>query len=488
MNVLDLSASEIVKNVKAKNISGFEVAEAYAREIESRNTETNSVVCINAQALDLAKQRDANGNVKGALAGLPLGVKDLFCTKGLATTACSKILENFVPPYTATCVQRLEDQGALVLAKLNMDEFAMGSSNETSFFGPCKNPWDLSRVPGGSSGGSAAAVAAGLVPVSLGTDTGGSIRQPAHFCGVTGVKPTYGSISRYGMVAFASSLDQAGPIGKNLADCAALLDVMIAKDVKDGTSLKRRVASMADLEPRSLKGVRFGRPKEYLDCDLHPDVAKSYENLQKTIESLGGEIVDISLPHTSLAVAVYYLVATSEASSNLSRYDGARFGYRSQKDVEGKPITDLETLYTQTRTEGFGDEVRRRILLGTFSLSAGYVGAFYKKAAQVRRLISQDFQSAFQSCDYIVTPVSASPAFKIGEKISDPLEMFKNDILTTPASLAGLPALSLPVGMSKDGLPIGAQLIGTAFCEDAMIAHGMTIESALDFKELPRVR
>ena len=485
--ILNMTARDIVKNVREKKLSQKDVAVAYLKRIEAEDRKWNAFVRTNEQLVDLAQERDAQGKLSGDLCGLPLGIKDLFCTHGMETTASSKILQGFIPPYTATCVSRLQEQGAFVLGKLNMDEFAMGSSNEMSIHGVCRNPWDKDRVPGGSSGGSAAAVAARMAPVALGSDTGGSIRQPSHFCGLAGIKPTYGSVSRFGMVAFASSLDQAGPMAHNIGDCGLVLDGMIGEDSRDLTTVQRRVGRLNDLSPTSLKGVRFGRPKEYFSDEVSEETRNAINALVAKLQKEGAEIVDVSLPHTEYAVPVYYMVAASEASSNLSRYDGVRYGFRkSISDVaEGDP--SLESMYQETRSSGFGDEVQRRILLGTYALSSGYYDAFYQKACQVRRLISLDFQNGFKNCDYILSPVAVTTAFKIGEKIDDPVAMYFNDIFTTPSSLAGLPGMSLPIGLDSKGLPIGAQLVGPAFCEEKMISHGMAIENLVEFQGAPHV-
>ena len=487
MDILDLNLTQLLQNLKTSKISVEEVTRYYLDRIDKLNDKLNAVVSINEKAIDRARSLDQEKDKSALLFGLPVGIKDLFCYKGMKTTAASKILHNFVPPYSATCVKALEESGALILAKTNMDEFAMGSSNESSLFGSCKNPWDLERVPGGSSGGSAAAVSSQLVPVALGSDTGGSIRQPSHFCGITGIKPTYGSISRYGMVAFASSLDQAGPMGQSVEDCALLLETMIAQDALDSTSVARKVGSLVDLEKDSLKGRKIGLPKEFFQFEMSEDVRKLFDQSLENLKKEGVEIVEVSLPHMDQAVPVYYLVATSEASSNLSRYDGIRYGLRESKDDDGKPINDLESLYAQTRSKGFGEEVQRRILLGTFALSSGYYDAFYEKACRVRRLIANDFIEAFKQCDFILSPVSTSTAFKIGEKIDDPVSMYTNDVLTTPASLAGLPSMSLPLGLGDQNLPVGLQITAPPWREDKMISFAKTVEDIASFKERPDV-
>ena len=487
MSIVEQSIKELSQNIKSGALSVHDVVSAYINRSNTVNPKLNAMVAFNDNLLSEAKKMDDSTNKEGALFGIPLGIKDIFCTKGLSSTASSNILKNFIPPYTASCVEALENQGALVLGKTNMDEFAMGSSNESSAYGPCKNPWDIERVPGGSSGGSAAAVAANMVPATLGTDTGGSIRQPASFCGVVGIKPTYGSVSRYGMITFASSLDQAGPMGRTVDDCALLLDAMIFKDKKDATNVDRQVGSLNNLDFMELKGKRIGLPKQFFEFDIDSGIKKSFDATIKELESLGADVVEVSLPHTSSAVPVYYMVATSEVFSNLSRYDGVCYGLREAVDQEGLPVSDLKNFYSSTRSTGFGEEVQRRILLGTFALSSGYYDAYYIKACQVRRLISNDFKEAFKSCDWILSPVSTTTAFKIKEKINDPIAMYNNDIFTTSASLAGLPAMSMPIGLSA-GLPVGLQIIAPAFSEDTMLSFAKTIEEVIFFKEVPGVR
>lgn len=483
MDLLKSSLREISSAVKSKVISAQEVTSFFQQRIEKIDKKLNSFVTPNEQALEEAKnvdQKIQKGEDTGFLAGVPVGIKDLFCTKGLRTTAASKILGHFVPPYTATCVQRLKDQGAVVLGKTNMDEFAMGSSNETSNFGTCHNPWNLDYVAGGSSGGSAAAVAAALVPAALGSDTGGSIRQPAAFCGLTGVKPTYGRISRYGMIAFASSLDQAGPMAKSVDDCVFLLDAMCGHDQKDSTTSLR---AWEKLSPqKNLKNYKFkvGLPKEYFEHNIEESVKKAFWLTIENLKKQGVEFVDIQLPHTPYAVPVYYMVATSEASSNLSRYDGIRYGYRAEPP--SKDWGSLDELYSVTRAEGFGAEVKRRIILGTFALSSGYYDAYYAKASKVRRLIQNDFFEAFKKCDLIMGPVTTSPAFKSGTRINDPIQMYLNDIFTTSINLAGLPAMTVPVGLNTQGLPVGVQIMAPHFAEAAMLSLAYGVEEVSDMK------
>ncbi|MCB0378486.1 MAG: Asp-tRNA(Asn)/Glu-tRNA(Gln) amidotransferase subunit GatA [Bdellovibrionales bacterium] len=476
-----------VQALKERQLSCKEVTEHYLKRSEKLNPNLNAIVCANEDVLVQAEALDQKKDKDGILFGAPIAIKDLFCTKGIKSTACSNILNNFVPPYTATCVSRLQNEGALILSKTNMDEFAMGSSNEVSLFGACKNPWDQTRVPGGSSGGSAAAVSAGLAPAALGSDTGGSIRQPASFCGVVGVKPTYGSVSRYGMIAFASSLDQAGPMANSVEDCALLLEAMIAKDSKDATNAPRKVGPLINLQIPSIKGRRLGLPKQYFEGELSEGVHSAIDKIIDLLKKEGAELVEIDLPHTSFAVPVYYLVATSEASSNLSRYDGIRYGLRVEKDDEGLPVKDLHEFYSITRSKGFGEEVQRRILLGTFSLSSGYFDQFYLKACQVRRKIYCDFQEAFKNCDALLAPVATHTAFRLGEKISDPMAMYYNDVYTTAASLSGLPAMSLPIGLDQQNLPIGLQIMSPPFQEDKMLELALKIEELASFKEKPNV-
>jgi len=484
MDLMTASMSEIAGAVKAQKISAHEVAQFFKGRIESLNPKLNAYITLDPSTLEQAKKIDAQiarGEDPGLLAGVPWGIKDMFCTKGLKTTAASKILENFIPPYDATVVESLKSQGAIILGKLNQDEFAMGSSNETSFFGPAKNPWNTELVPGGSSGGSAAAQAARLCAASTGTDTGGSIRQPASFCGIVGVKPTYGRVSRYGIIAYASSLDQAGPMTNSVADAALALQVISGPDPRDGTTAQIPVPHFARDLNTNIKGLKIGILKESSsDAGLHPDVQKTLHEAMETLRQMGAEIVEVSVPLTKVSVAAYYLVAASEASSNLSRYDGVKYGYRAHFASLGS--TKLEDFYSKTRSEGFGKEVQRRIMLGTYCLSAGYYDAFYNKAGQVRRLLRDEFLAAFQKCDVILGAVTTHPAFPIGERISDPLAMYLNDVFTVASNLAGLPGMSVPFGFSKDEgrgkLPIGVQLTAAHFQEQKMLNVGAALESA----------
>ena len=427
-----------------------------------------------AQA-EAADSRRAGGENLSPAAGIPLGLKDLLSTAGMPTTCASRMLENYVPAYDATVVARLRQAAAVFAGKLNMDEFAMGSSNENSAFKLARNPWNLERVAGGSSGGSAAAVAADECIAALGSDTGGSIRQPAAFCGVVGLKPTYGRVSRYGLVAFASSLDQIGTLTKSVADAGLLLGEIASHDSRDSTSVNLPVPDYLPAMEEEVKGLKIGIPREYFSADIHVEVRDAVRQAVEVFTGLGAEIEEVSLPHTEYAVAAYYLVATAEASSNLARYDGVKYGYRVP-DADG-----LIDMYRKTRARGFGPEVKRRIMLGTYALSAGYYDAYYKKAQQVRTLIRQDFEQAFSRCDLLLSPVSPTPAFKIGEKAADPLAMYLSDILTIPVNLAGLPAISVPCGFSREGLPIGLQLIARPFAEDCLLRAAHHYEQATDW-------
>lgn len=465
-----------------KQFKPSEVAEFFAGRIEKLNPSINAVTTMNPRFLDEAKKLDANiAQDTRPLAGLPIGIKEMLCTAGLRTTAGSKILSNFVPPYSATVVTRLEKSGALVLCKTNQDEFAMGSSNEVSFFGPCKNPWNTDYVPGGSSGGSAALVASGMGPASIGTDTGGSIRQPASFCGIVGVKPTYGRVSRYGIIAFASSLDQAGPMTRTTRDAALMMESICGHDPHDSTTAQVQVPQWSGQLTANIKGLRVGLVKEYESGDVEPEVAKVYAASKEALKAAGAEIIEVSIPLTSFSVPIYYLIATSEASSNLARYDGVRFGHRA--DFSKIPASDLEDFYARTRGEGFGSEVKRRILLGTYCLSSGYYDAYYKKACQVRRLLRDEFVKAFEKCDVIFSPVATTPAFKIGSRVSDPLKMYLNDIFTTSTNLAGLPGMSVPAGFTSSGLPVGVQFTARHFEEQKMLNAAMVIEQSFKATE-----
>ena len=460
MSIKYKTLSELKELLEKKDISSFELVEETFKNISS--SKTNSFITLNEEAaLTKAKEFD-QGKCKGDLAGLPIAQKDLFCTKNLRTTCGSRILENFIPPYNATVVENLSKAGSICVGKTNMDEFAMGSSNETSYFGAVKNPWDLERVPGGSSGGSAAAVAEGLVCAATGTDTGGSIRQPAALCGITGIKPTYGRASRWGMIAFASSLDQAGAFARNAEDCALLLNHICSHDEKDSTSLSNDKENYLENINNDLKGKKIGIVKEFDISNLSKEVQDSFEQSKKIFESLGANFVEVSMPNIKLSVPTYYVVAPAECSSNLSRFDGVKYGYRAEN------VNDLEDLYIKSRSEGFGDEVKRRILIGTYVLSAGFYDAYYKKAQQSRRMIKNDFVKAFSEVDVIISPSSPSSAFKIGSKTEDPIEMYLEDLFTISSNLAGVPAMSIPHGFSKN-LPIGLQLIGNYLEESEIL-------------------
>lgn len=461
--------AELSAGLTRGEFSSEELCRHFLKRIAAHNAELNSFITVVAeQAINAAKAVDKRRqkNKLGPLAGIPIAHKDIFCTQGIKTSCGSRMLANFIAPYNAGAVEKIMDAGMVLLGKTNMDEFAMGSSNETSFFGPVKNPWNLAYVPGGSSGGSAAAVAAGLAPAATGTDTGGSIRQPAALCGISGLKPTYGCISRYGMIAFASSLDQAGPLARTAEDCALLLQAMAGFDPRDSTSVEQPVPDYTAGLNTSLKGLRIGLPKEFFDAGLNGEVAQAVQAALDVFRNLGAELIEISLPNMYLSVPVYYVVAPAECSSNLSRYDGVRFGYRAED------CKDLEELYKRSRGEGFGAEVKRRIMIGTYALSAGYYDAYYIKAQKVRRLISEDFKKAFASVDVIMGPTSPTTAFKLGARANDPIAMYLSDIYTIAVNLAGLPGLSIPAGR-VDGLPVGLQIIGNYFQEARIlnVAH-----------------
>ncbi|MEM6774901.1 MAG: Asp-tRNA(Asn)/Glu-tRNA(Gln) amidotransferase subunit GatA [Pseudomonadota bacterium] len=453
------------------------LTQGYLDRIAKLDPQLNSFISVDREgALTQARaadERRAQGKA-GPLTGVPIAHKDIFCTRGLRTTCASRMLDNFVPPYDATVVERLAAAGAVVLGKTNMDEFAMGSSNENSFYGACRNPWDRTRVPGGSSGGSAAAVAAGLVVAATGTDTGGSIRQPASLCGITGLKPTYGRVSRLGMIAFASSLDQGGPMARSAEDCALLLAAMAGHDPRDSTSADVAVPDYAGELAKPLAGLRIGLPTEYFGDGLDADVAELIRTALAEYEALGAELVDVSLPRTRLAIPAYYVIAPAEASTNLSRFDGVRYGHRCENPA------DLEDLYTRSREEGFGAEVQQRILVGTYTLSSGYYDAYYKRAQQVRRLIADDFAAAFTRVDLIAGPTSPSVAFPLGAKTADPTAMYLEDVYTLSANLAGLPAISHPAGFLQ-GLPVGLQLIGQAFEESRLLSAAHQFQQRTDW-------
>ena len=471
------SLTELAAGLRAGDFSSVELTRACLDRVGRLDAALNCFVTVTeAQALEAAHAADARlaAGDAGPLTGIPFAHKDIFCTKGVKTSCGSRMLDNFSAPYDATVTRRLQDAGAVMIGKTNMDEFAMGSSNETSYYGPVKNPWDLARVPGGSSGGSAAAVAARLVPASTGTDTGGSIRQPAALCGITGLKPTYGRVSRYGMIAFASSLDQGGTFTRSAEDAALLLGAMAGFDERDSTSVDRPVDDYPALLDAPLQGLRIGLPKEYFGEGLDAGVGAAVEAALAEYKKLGATLVDISLPNTHLSVPAYYVVAPAECSSNLSRFDGVRFGYRAADP------RDLADLYTRSRGEGFGAEVKRRILIGTYALSAGYYDAYYLKAQQVRRLIRDDFLRAFEQVDVIMGPTTPSPAFRLGEKSDDPVSMYLSDIYTIAANLAGLPAMSVPAGF-VEGLPVGLHVIGNYFAEAQLLNVGHRYQQVTDW-------
>ncbi|UYO74092.1 Asp-tRNA(Asn)/Glu-tRNA(Gln) amidotransferase subunit GatA [Halomonas qinghailakensis] len=472
----DKTVTQLAAALKSGEFSSRELTSHFLQRIEKADGSLNSFITVTAeQALNEAEAADnarAAGKA-GKLTGIPFALKDIFCTQGVKTSCGSKMLDNFIAPYSATVVEKLNAAGTISLGKTNMDEFAMGSSNENSYFGAVKNPWDLTAVPGGSSGGSAAAVAAGLVPAAMGTDTGGSIRQPAAFCGITGLKPTYGRVSRYGIIAYASSLDQAGPMAKSAEDCAHLLNVIAGHDVRDSTSVARGVPDYTETLNAPLSGLKIGLPKEYFGDGLDADVEKAVREAVKVYESLGATVREVSLPHTHYAIPAYYVIAPAEASSNLSRYDGVRFGHRCDAPA------DLIDLYTRSRAEGFGDEVKRRILIGTHTLSEGFFDAYYTKAQKVRRLIRQDFLDAFEDVDVLMGPASPTPAFDLGAK-KDPVSMYLQDIYTIAVNLAGIPGISVPAGFSN-GRPVGLQILGTHFAEAQLLNVAHQFQQATDW-------
>ncbi len=467
MKLYELSASELSKKLANNEISSVELTNAVYERIEQVESKINAYLYLNKEnALAKAAEIDArraNGEKLSPLAGIPVAIKDNINTKGIPTTCSSKMLENYIPVYNATVIDKLEEQGAIILGKLNMDEFAMGSSTETSYFKKTANPFNTECVPGGSSGGSAACVAAGEAILSLGSDTGGSIRQPASLCGVVGLKPTYGSVSRFGLVAFASSLDQIGPFGKTVSDVAMLQDAICGYDKMDATSANREYASLLAGLNDDIKGLKIGIPKEYFGDGVKPEIKASVMDAVKSLEAKGATVVEISLPSTDYALSAYYVIACAEASSNLARYDGVKYGYRAS-DVNG-----LVDMYEKTRSEGFGREVKRRIMLGTFVLSSGYYDAYYKKAKLVQKRIEAEFNEAFNNVDVIITPTSPCEAFKLGEKSDNPLEMYASDICTVTVNIAGLPAVSVPCGYSAEGLPYGLQIIGKKFDEQTIL-------------------
>ena len=474
MNLYDLTIEDAHQGLLGGDFSAVDLTRAVLERIEAVEPRIGAYITLDPKgALDQAAAADRRiaAGEAAPLTGIPLGIKDVICTRGLRTTCGSRLLENFVPPYDAAVMERLRAAGAVILGKLNMDEFAMGSSTENSAYQITRNPWQRDHIPGGSSGGSAAAVAAGMCLGALGSDTGGSIRQPAAHCGVVGLKPTYGRVSRYGLVAFASSLDQIGPMGKSVRDCALMLNAISGHDERDSTSVPQPVPDYTQLANHGLQGLKVGLPREYYKAEgLDPDVRQAMAEAIETVRALGAETVEISLPHTEYAVAAYYIIAPCEASSNLARYDGVRFGVRSREHE------DLLDMFRRTRTAGFGTEVQRRIILGTYALSAGYYDAYYGKASQVRSLIIDDFRRAFEACDVLLSPVAPTPAFKIGEKTDDPLTMYMSDVFTLSANLAGIPGISIPCGLSSGGLPIGLQIMGPHFSENRLLSAAYHFE------------
>lgn len=485
MEIIEMGALALGSAIRRREIGVREAAESYLDAIEARDGDLH---CYNTVCRDEALKRADevqkgidNGTYTSPLAGVPVGIKDNICTKGVKTTCSSKILSNFVPTYDATVVQKLHDAGLVTLGKLNMDEFAMGSTTETSFTGATHNPWDVSRVPGGSSGGAAAAVAARLAPVTLGSDTGGSIRQPASFCGVSGLKPTYGAVSRYGLVAYASSLDQIGPLGHDAADCAALFAEIEGKDKMDGTSMENPKFDFEAATAGTLRGKTIGLPADYFGEGLSSEVRAAVEAAAKTCEALGAKVETFPMPIVKYAVPAYYIIACAEACSNLSRYDGIKYGYRSEH------AENLMETYVKTRSEGFGMEVKRRIMLGNFVLSSGYYDAYYNKALKAKKLIQQSFFEAFEKYDMLLGPVAPTTAPKLGESLSDPLKMYLGDIYTVMINIAGVPSMALPCGFDKAGLPVGMQFIGKPFCEAEILSAAAAFQQATDFhKQSPQ--
>ena len=474
MSIVDASASQLLSAMASGKLSAVDVARALLDHIETHDSKIGAFLHVDRDgALKQAALVDEKRRTRqplGTLAGLPVAIKDVVCTRGLPTTCGSRILQRFLPPYDAEVIRRFREADAVILGKTNMDEFAMGSSTENSAFKITRNPWDTSRTPGGSSGGSAAAVAAGMAPLAVGSDTGGSIRQPAAFCGIVGMKPTYGRVSRYGLVAFASSLDQLGPLASDVAGATALLEVMAGHDARDSTSVDRPVPEYGRSLEQPLSGLRIGLASEHFAAGLDPEVASAVRAAADVYRSLGAQLVDVTVPHSKYGVAAYYLIAPSEAASNLARYDGVHYGHRAEK------FDGLIDMYAASRGEGFGPEVKRRIMLGNYALSAGYYDAYYLKALKVRRLIRNDFDRAFETCDVLLSPVAPTPAFKVGELVDDPLAMYLSDIYTLSANLAGLPGISLPGGISSGGLPIGIQLLGPPFAEETLLRAARMFE------------
>ncbi len=485
MEILKKSLTQLKVHISKGEISCEAVTSQFLQQTKKLNPGINAFITINDGALEKAHELDRRhkkGETLGELSGLPIAIKDLICTRGLKTTAASKALSNFIPPYSSTVFRKLDEADAINIGKTNLDEFAMGSSNETSFYGPCKNPWNKDYVPGGSSGGSAAAVAGFMAPASVGTDTGGSIRQPASFCGVVGLKPTYGRVSRYGIVAFASSLDQAGPITKNVKDAALLAKVLCGRDKMDSTTSYNEVPNWLEGLNSDMSKVVIGLPKEYFNSDMiDNDVRSRINETIVLLKSKGARFKDVSLPSLSTSISVYYLICTSEASSNLSRYDGVRYGHRA--NFSKRKAENILEFYSRTRGEAFGEEVKRRIITGTFALSSGYYEAYYLKACRVRRVLQDEYVKALSECDVLLSPVVSSTAFKLGVKDENPLNTYNNDLFTTAANLVGAPALSVPIGFGENKMPIGVQLMGRAYDEQSILNVGQAIEEGLKIKE-----
>ncbi len=481
MNITELTVHELQEKIKNKELTITEINKAYIERINEKEKDVQAFITLTTdEALEKSKiieEKVNKGEIKGELAGIPIGIKDNMCIKGTKTTCASKMLENFIAPYNATVIDKINDENMISLGKTNMDEFAMGSSTENSYFKKTKNPWDLSRVPGGSSGGSAAAVASNMLPWALGSDTGGSIRQPAGCCGIVGLKPTYGLISRYGLIAYASSLDQIGTLTKDVEDTAILLNVIAGHDDKDTTSAEQEKKDYTKALKNDIKGLKIAVPKEFFGEGINEEVKAKLENAIEKYKELGAMVEEVSLDVAEYALATYYIIACAEASSNLGRFDGIRYGYRSPK------FNNLRDIYINSRSEGFGDEVKRRIILGTYVLSSGYYDAYYKKAQQVRTLVKSRFDEIFENHDIILTPTAPTTAFKIGEKSDNPLEMYLSDICTVSVNIAGLPGLSMPCGVDSKGLPVGMQLIGKRFDEETILNAAYTYEQATKFRE-----
>ena len=479
MEIYEMTAFETAEKIKNKEITAMDAVESVAKAVESKDKTYNCYTSFDKEiALEQAKQvqkRIDSGELVSPLAGVPIAIKDNICTKGQLTTCSSKILYNFKPPYNATVINKLKEADMIPLGKLNMDEFAMGSTTETSYFGATKNPWDINKVPGGSSGGAAASVAADESVVALGSDTGGSIRQPCSFCGVTGLKPTYGAVSRYGLIAYASSLDQIGPIGKNVEDVAAVFNIIKGKDVKDGTSMESEVFSIDDIKADNIKGMRIGIPADFFGEGINSDVASAVKSAADALKELGAEVEEFSMPIVKYAIPTYYIIACAEACSNLSRFDGIKYGFKAEN------CDNLRDVYFKSRSEGFGMEIKKRIMLGNFVLSSGYFDAYYKKALQSKGLICKAFNEAFEKYDFLLGPVAPTTALKMGEGLSDPLAMYLGDIYTVMINIAGLPSLALPCGFDSDNMPVGMQLIGKPFNEKTILTAGFAYQHATDY-------